>query len=326
MKKKSIILLLSLFSVLGAYSQGSVSNSQGSGSNSGQNYINQAKAALNRKDYDESMRWAQRYVNEYNSYSGVADIAEQMFQDARAIYPNDKKGFVKPMQYAGSLGHSQALLLLGAQYYAGTYIPKDIEKGMALIKASERLGNQQAASYYRTLANGAEWISYNAKKQGYNDMVLGAVGLTALVAVVGKLIGNLPAPSSSYSSSSYRSSSSSSSYSSSSSSSSSSKPANSSADPETVSIPSYEFDSQWYIGSHDYYNVKNEVGENQYRDLKFSDGTKGKVCRVVQSGNKYWYWSDNARYESLEAAINAVYVKQKYGKTRDKGRVTGIFY
>lgn len=125
---------------------------------------------------------------------------------------------------------------------------------------------------------------------------------------------------------------SSSSYSSSSSSSSShektttSKPVNSSVNPETVSIPSYEFDSKWYIGFHDYYNVKNEVGENQYRDLKFSDGTKGKVCRVAQGGNKFWYWSDNARYETLEDAIKAVYVKEKYGKTRDKGRIHGVFY
>lgn len=106
----------------------------------------------------------------------------------------------------------------------------------------------------------------------------------------------------------------------------SNKPVKTSVNPETVSIPSYEFDSKWYIGSHDYYNVKNEVGENQYRDLKFDDGTKGKVCRVAQGGGKYYYWSDNARYETLEDAIDAVYVKQKYGKTREKGRIHGILY
>ena len=190
MKRNCIILLMSMI-VVSLFSAIPQNNSKG------QSYINSAKAALDRKDYDESMRWAQRYIDEYHSYTPLASIAEQMYQDAKKIYPNDKKGFVKPLEYAGCLGHSDALYLLGMQYYAGQFIPKDMEKGMALLKASEKLGNSKAANAYKTFSNDADWIAHNAKLRRYNDMIVGAVGLTALIAVAAKIIGNLGPSSSS---------------------------------------------------------------------------------------------------------------------------------
>ena len=287
MKKNFLIVLLSLISVLGAYPQ--------SNSNNGQNYINKSKAALDRKDYDESMRWAQRYINEYHSYAPLASIAEQMYIDAKNIYPNDKKGFVKPLEYAGSLGHSDALYLLGMQYYAGQFIPKDIVKGMALLKASEKLGNSKAATTYRTLANGADWIAHNAKMKKYNDMIIGAVGLVALAAVASKIIGNLPPSSSSYSSSSSYTSSSSS-YNSSSSSTSSSTNNN-----QATSSNNTSSDKQHTCKV----KIKYETIKGEYRNLiqsnievrfhrdRFTQGGGYEKFWVDTNGNCTITWSDN---------------------------------
>jgi len=114
------------------------------------------------------------------------------------------------------------------------------------------------------------------------------------------------------------SSSSSSSRSSSSSSSSSSR-SSSSDDVEKVSIPSYKFTTNWrketITGSN---TAENKSGENQVREIKFEDGTEGKIKRVIGS-NGYWAAGEK-RYRTLDDAIAAEYTYQKYGKRREKGR------
>lgn len=119
--------------------------------------------------------------------------------------------------------------------------------------------------------------------------------------------------SSSGSSSSSRSSSSSSSRSSSSASSSSS------VDIENIGMPNYRWDGDWRKDS--YFPgeaAENKTGENQKRDIRFDDADNGKIYRVIGSDG-YWT-SSSKRYRTLDDAIIAEYVYQKYGKTRQKGR------
>ena len=182
-------------------------------------YVTNAQDALNRKDYDKVMEWANKYAQEHNSYEPFKDIAEQMRQDAASIYPNDKKAFVKPMEYAASLGNAHALYTLGLQYAAGTYIPKDEAKGLALLKASEALGYPNAGPMYKQLKaafdkNAAIDRASREQQQRYNEEIIGAATAAAVVVTVAALLGNSFKSSSSYSGGgggSYRSSSSSSS-------------------------------------------------------------------------------------------------------------------
>ena len=106
---------------------------------------------------------------------------------------------------------------------------------------------------------------------------------------------------------------------SSSSSSSSSSRSSSSVDVEKVSIPLYKFTTNWrketITGSN---TAENKSGENQVREIKFDDGTEGKIKRVIGS-NGYWAAGEK-RYRTLDDAIAAEYTYQKYGKRREKGR------
>lgn len=120
--------------------------------------------------------------------------------------------------------------------------------------------------------------------------------------------------------SSYSSSSSSSRSSSSSSSrSSSSASSSSSVDIENIGMPNYRWDGDWRKDS--YFPgeaAENKTGENQKRDIRFDDADNGKIYRVIGSDG---YWTSRSkRYRTLDDAIIAEYVYQKYGKTRQKGR------
>lgn len=216
-------------------------------------YVANAQEALNRKDYDKVMEWANRYAQEYNSYEPFKDIAEQMRQDAASIYPNDKKAFAKPLEYAASLGNAHALYTLGVQYAAGTFLPKDEAKGLALLKASEALGYSQAGPMYNQLKaafdkNAAIDRALQERQRRYNAEILGAATAAAVVIAAAALIGHSFKSTGSSSGSSsnygYSSSSSSSSYGSSSSSRSSSSSYSSSSNSSSsqtssASKPSY---------------------------------------------------------------------------------------
>ena len=122
---------------------------------------------------------------------------------------------------------------------------------------------------------------------------------------------------------SYSSSSSSSSASSDSSSSSDTRSSGSSVNAESVSIPSWEWDTpNWYPSGCKSCALSNSYGENQSRDIKFSDATTGKITRVYGRGEDNGYWSGwkDKRYRTFNDAVAAEYVGQKYGKTREKGR------
>ena len=315
MKRICFFLLMSLISVslFGIIPQ----------NDKGQNYINSSKSALDRKNYDESMQWAQRYINEYHSYDALANIAEQMYKEALRIYPNDKKAFVKPLEYAARLGNVDAIFIYGVHCYKGDYISKDIDKGMALIKTAEKMGHPKARNTYLAIANGYDYLVHKAKQQKYNDMIIGAVGLGALVAVAAKIISGGTSSSSSYSSSygssSYNSSSSSSGSSSSSSSSGNSSRATS-VDVETIGMPKYSWHTNWYKESILPLSepCENTTGENQARKIKFEGVGIGKLSRVI--GSRYYWASTGKKYKTLDDAIIAEYVYLKYGKVRQKGR------
>ena len=99
----------------------------------------------------------------------------------------------------------------------------------------------------------------------------------------------------------------------------SSSSSSSSVDIEKVTIPSYKFTTVWRKNSLITQEAaENKTGENQVRDIEFSDGIEGKIYRVVGSDG-YWVTGDK-RYETLESAVAAEYVYQKYGKYRETGR------
>jgi TPR repeat protein len=155
-----------------------------------------AEEALRRKNYDEVMRFADKFNQVYESYGPLEEIAEQMRKDAAAIYPNDKKAFRKPLEYAARMGNAHAMYTLGIQYCAGTYIPKDEVKGLALIQASDRLGYPDAARTYRELKTTFDNVSaYNNRvlqeqQKRANAEIMAAVTagalLVATVAIIGK--------------------------------------------------------------------------------------------------------------------------------------------
>ena len=101
---------------------------------------------------------------------------------------------------------------------------------------------------------------------------------------------------------------------------SSSDDSSSSQDIENISIPSYEYTTEWQTeGLRN--KVSNKYGENQVREIKFSDGIETKIARVAGE-NGYWVYngSGGRRYRTLEDAIAAAYVYEKYDKVRQKGR------
>lgn len=324
--KRSILLLL-LTAVVSVALCGAVPQSAN-------NYVAKAREALARKDYDKVMEWANKYAQERNSYEPFKDIAEQMRQDAASIYPNDKKAFVRPLEYAASMGNAHALYSLGIQYAGGQYLPKDEAKGLALLKASEKLGYANAGPMYTKLKmafdqNAAIDRALRERQQKYNAQIIGAVTAAAVVVAAAALIGH----SFKNSGSTGRSSSGYYGYSSSSSSRTNDvkssdkqitdKPAE--VDVEKIEMPSYTWDSDWYKDKVLPFNseVENKGGENQVRKIRFGGVGVGKIYHVV--GNK-GYWSSKARYYTIEDAIIAEYVYLKYNKVRQKGRMVGIFY
>ena len=84
-------------------------------------------------------------------------------------------------------------------------------------------------------------------------------------------------------------------------------------------MPNYRWDGDWRKDS--YFPgeaAENKTGENQKRDIRFDDADNGKIYRVIGSDG---YWTSRSkRYRTLDDAIIAEYVYQKYGKTRQKGR------
>lgn len=158
-------------------------------------YVINAQQALNRKDYDKVMECANRYAQEHNTYEPFKDIAEQMRQDAASIYANDKKAFIKPMEYAASLGNAHALYTLGVQYAAGTFLPKDEAKGLALLKASESLGYSQAGPMYNQLKaafdkNAAIDRALRERQRKYNAQIIGAASAAAVVVAAAVILGH----------------------------------------------------------------------------------------------------------------------------------------
>lgn len=296
------------------------------------NYVSKAREALSRKDYDKVMEWANRYAQEHNSYEPFKDIAEQMRQDATSIYPNDKKAFIKPLEYAASLGNAHALYALGVQYAVGQFLPKDEAKGLALLKASEKLGYPNAGPTYTKLKiafdqNAAIDRALQERQQRYNSQIIGAVTAAAVVVAAAALLGHsFKNVGSSYSSGrSYYGSGSSSSSRSEDRETSDSGQSRVSAeiDVEEIGMPSYSWDSDWRKDSFlPAEGLENTTGENQVRKIKFEGVGTGKIYHVV--GNK-GYWSSKARYYTIEDAIIAEYVYLKYNKVRQKGRIVGIF-
>lgn len=93
---------------------------------------------------------------------------------------------------------------------------------------------------------------------------------------------------------------------------------NSGVDVEKIGMPSYKFTTEWQTAMLRE-KVSGETGENQVRDIEFEDGKyEGRLWRVIGS-NGYWVTGDK-RYRTLDDAIIAEYVYQKYGKRREKGR------
>ena len=96
-------------------------------------------------------------------------------------------------------------------------------------------------------------------------------------------------------------------------------------DIENISIPSFKYLTEWKEeGIISNNTARNKSGENQVREIKFDDGTEGKIHRVIGSDG-YWAAKDR-RYSTLDDAIAAEYVYQKYGKYREKGRMHGVLY
>ena len=121
-----------------------------------------------------------------------------------------------------------------------------------------------------------------------------------------------------------RSNRSSSGYVSSSSSSSSSSETSSSAseevDIEAIGMPAYEWETDWYrdgILTNERDGVTNKVGEVQLRKIKFPGVGTGKIFRRIEYSG---FWSSKEKYETIDDAIIAEYVFQKYGKVRKKGQ------
>ncbi len=92
-------------------------------------------------------------------------------------------------------------------------------------------------------------------------------------------------------------------------------------DIENMEIPSYKFTTEWQTAIlRD--EVTNKYGENQIRDIEFSDGTKAQISQVAGEDG---YWAFNSRfggkrYRTLEDVVAAAYIGMKYGKVRQKGR------
>lgn len=101
---------------------------------------------------------------------------------------------------------------------------------------------------------------------------------------------------------------------------SSSDDSSSSPDIENISIPSYAYTTEWQTeGLRN--KVSNKYGENQVREIKFNDGIETKIARVAGE-NGYWVYNGTGarRYRTLDDAIAAAYVYEKYDKVRQKGR------
>ena len=191
-KKYITLLLLASFSIA---IFGAIPQSQ----KSGQNYIKNAREALNRKDYDGVMRWADKYVEEYNTYEPLADIAEQLRLEAKRIYPNDKKAYLKPMGYAARMGNAHAIYNVGMDYLAGQFVPKDEAKGIALVELSSKLGYSEATRALHMMENTYDYIVYKEKQRRYDSLIIGAVTIGALVVAAASIIGNSSSYGGSYS-------------------------------------------------------------------------------------------------------------------------------
>jgi len=90
-----------------------------------------------------------------------------------------------------------------------------------------------------------------------------------------------------------------------------------SIDVEKIGMPKYVWEGDWYVDAIvTTEKTTGEGGENQTRKIKYADGTKGKIVRVV--GYK-GYWSTKKRYKTIEDAITAEYAYQKYNKIRLTG-------
>lgn len=96
----------------------------------------------------------------------------------------------------------------------------------------------------------------------------------------------------------------------------------SSSDPdvENMSIPSFKYITEWQTELMRN-KVTNKYGENQVREIKFSDGIETKIARVAGE-NGYWVYNGigGRRYRTLDDAVAAAYIYEKYDKVRQKGR------
>jgi TPR repeat protein len=155
-----------------------------------------AEDALKRKDYDEVIRWADKFAEIYGSYEPLEDISEQLRKDAADIYPNDKRAFKRPLEYAARMGNAHALYNLGIQYCSGTYLPKNEAKGLALIKASDKLGYPDAAKAYNKLKTTFENVTaYNNRvlqeqQRRYNAQIVESITIGALLVATVAIISN----------------------------------------------------------------------------------------------------------------------------------------
>ena len=319
--------ILLLFSFVSIALSGTVPRSQ----NSPQDYISMARDALSRKDYDRVIQYADMYAERHNnSYSALNDVAEQMRKDASSIYPNDKKAFLKPLEYAARMGNAHALFSLGCQYCSGQFVPKDEPRGLALLKASEELGYPRAADMYRQLKTSFDLeAAYNRvlqeKQQMYNDQVLRAVATGVLITAIASIIGNGIKASASNSGRGYYSgnqgSSSNGKQGTSGSSGKEKQGSSSDVDVESIGMPKYTWTTDWYKetllppGGV----PTNTSGENQARKIKFEGVGTSMIKRVIGSEG---YWCSGRRYKTLDDAIIAEYVNLKYGKVREKGRMS----
>ena len=295
-------------------------------------YVKFAREALNKKDYDGVMMWADKYYKVNKTYEPFKDISEQMYKDVKVIYPDDKKAFVKPLEYAAKMGNAKALHTLGIQHVAGRYLPKDEAKGMALIKAAEKLGDPEAAETYKKFKLTFDNVNaYNNKvlqerQRKYTEQILTAATAVAVVAAAAALIGNSFKGSSSKGGGyNYGNDGSNRKGGGNTNGSSRKNDKNDSGggiDVENIGMPQYTWETDWYKDSlmpfSSNESLKNTAGENQARKIKFKGVGTGKIVHVAGYDG---YWSSKKRYKTLNDAIIAEYVLLKYGKIREKGRM-----
>lgn len=221
----------------------------------------------------------------------------------------ENRGRISPSDAESQYRYHENILITsspGVDRMTGTYMPRQVRSYTTSNSSPLRLSD-------RTIRAGIGIIGTAAFAYGVFKLLTGHLSDTPYYS-----------GGSSYSSSSSSYSSNSSSSNRNSSSSSSSSQSQNTVDIESISLPNYQWDSNWYVESILPSDIKNTGGENQSRKIKFPGVREtGKITHVVDYKG---YWAGNCRYETLNDAITAEYVRLKYGKIREKGRMHGIFY